>query len=128
MPSSASSVTRRQSQIPAPRTVDAPFLHHDSRTQSCRMSRSRHVKMTHQFTPDRLAFLFGLSVVLAACSTVSGPPLNDSATELRSSTDQKRGLDPEARPRSRVIADGKAATTLPGCFARTRIPQGPESG
>ena len=60
------------------------------------MRRSRHVKMIHQFTPDRLAFLLGISVVLAACSTVSGPPLNDSATELRSSTDQKRGFDPES--------------------------------
>src|SRR5262249_18258956 len=98
MPSSASSVTRRPSQTPAPRTVDAPFLHYDSRTQSCRMSSLRHVKMTHQFTLDRLAFLLGISVLLARCRTSSGPPLNDSATELRSHTDQKRGLDPESSP------------------------------
>ena len=60
------------------------------------MKRWRHVKLIHQFTPDHLALLLGISVVLAACSTVSGPPLNDSATELRSSTDQKRGFDPES--------------------------------
>jgi cell wall-associated NlpC family hydrolase len=52
--------------------------------------------MVHQFTLDHLAFLLGISVVLAACSTVSGPPLNNSATELRGSTDQKRGSDPES--------------------------------
>jgi len=52
--------------------------------------------MIHQFTPDHLALLLGISVVLAACSTVSGPPLNDSAAELGSSTDQKRGFDPES--------------------------------
>ena len=60
------------------------------------MRRSRRVQMIHQFTLDHLAFLLGISVVLAACSTVSGPPLNDSVTELRSSTDQKRGVDPES--------------------------------
>jgi len=60
------------------------------------MKRWRHVKLIHQFTPDHLALLLGISVVLAACSTVSGPPLNDSATELRSSADQKRGFDPES--------------------------------
>jgi cell wall-associated NlpC family hydrolase len=52
--------------------------------------------MIHQSTVDHLAFLLGISVVLAACSTVSGPPLNDSATELRSFADQKRGFDPES--------------------------------
>jgi cell wall-associated NlpC family hydrolase len=60
------------------------------------MRRWRHAKMIRQFTPDRLAFLLGISVFLAACSTVSGPPPNDSPTELRSSTDQKRGFDPES--------------------------------
>src|SRR5213593_3577804 len=54
--------------------------------------------MIYQFTLDHLAFLLGISVVLAACSTVSGASLNNSATEMRGSTDQKRGSDPESSP------------------------------
>jgi cell wall-associated NlpC family hydrolase len=65
------------------------------------MRRWRYVEMIHQFTLDHLAFLLGISVVLAACSTVSGPLLNDSATELRGSTDQQRGVDPES-PRTEM--------------------------
>jgi cell wall-associated NlpC family hydrolase len=60
------------------------------------MKRWRHVKMIHQFTLDHLVLLLGVSVVLAACSTVSGPAHNDSATELRNSTDQKRAFDSES--------------------------------
>ena len=55
------------------------------------MKQWRHAKTIHHLT-----LLLGISVVLAACSTVSGPPLNDSAEELGSSTDQKRGFDPES--------------------------------
>ena len=58
----------------------------------------------HPFTLDHLAFFLGISVVLVACSTVSGPPLNGSATELRSSTDQKRGFDPESSQTERPPA------------------------
>ena len=96
MPSSASSVTRKRSQSPAPRTADAPILYHDPQTQRWPYKKMATRRIIHQFTIDYLAFLLGISVALVACSTVSGPPLNDSAAEPRSSTDQKRGLDPES--------------------------------
>jgi len=44
---------------------------------------------------DHLMTLLSISVVLAACSTVSGPTVSDSAQDLRGSADQKRGSDPE---------------------------------
>ena len=43
---------------------------------------------------DRLMILLTISVVLAACSTVSGPVGSDSAPDLHGSTDDNRGSDP----------------------------------
>ena len=58
------------------------------------MRRLRHI-IVHQFMHDHLMTLLSISVVLAACSTVSGPTVSDSAQDLRGSADQKRGSDPE---------------------------------
>jgi cell wall-associated NlpC family hydrolase len=49
----------------------------------------------HQLTLIRLMVLLGISAVLAACSTVSGPPpVGDPPSDLHGSTDQKRDSDP----------------------------------
>ena len=77
--------------------------------------------MIHRFTPDHLALLLGISVVLAACSTVSGPPLRDSATELGTFTDQKRGPSREAESRrgQRVVEIARKQLGTPYRFGGT---------
>src|SRR5262249_61063392 len=60
-----------------------------------RMRGWRHI-IVHQFMRHHLMTLLGISVVLAACSTVSGPVVSDSAMDLRGSTDQKLGSDSES--------------------------------
>ena len=59
-----------------------------------RMRRWRHIGMIHQFALDHLMILFGISVVLAACSTASVPvPVSDPLTDADSAPEQRRDSD-----------------------------------
>ena len=59
-----------------------------------RMRRWRHIGMIHQFALDHLMILFGISVVLAACSTASVPvPVSDPLTDADSAPVQRRDSD-----------------------------------
>src|SRR5262245_15930170 len=96
MPSSVCSATRESSgkvQHQNSRPALASSLRPQT-TELTPMRRLRHI-IVHQFMHDHLMTLLSISVVLAACSTVSGPTVSDSAQDLRGSADQKRGSDPE---------------------------------
>jgi NlpC/P60 family len=68
---------------------DPPPKHHPTR--------NTRLLMSHQFTLNRLMVLLGISVVLAACSTVSRrPPVGDPSTDVHGSTDQKRDSNPDS--------------------------------
>ena len=121
MPSSASSVTRKQSQSPAPSTADAPFLDHDAQTHSWpyeKMVTCRDDLSVHARSPGISPRHLGCPCRVFDCVRGVAQQFCDGAAWLHGS---------EARLRSRVISDGDAATTPSRSFARGRIPPGPES-
>src|SRR5262245_60100519 len=75
--------------------------------------------MMHRFPVDYLQILLGISVVIAACSTVPGPlPVNDPLTDVQDSPEQKRHADSDSAQTGNAQQQPRPAMSRPAESSR----------